>query len=101
MRLRGMSTNPGSTALAAGTLFVFHAALFCWWGFGQVYWRVLSRFIRLDPTFLFRVIDLCFITTSLIVTVGFARTLRGTAAESAARAAIVFAIIDLVCETLQ
>src|SRR6187551_3263398 len=96
-----MATHVGEPIRGARAIFLFHFALLSWWIFVQFYYYVVMRFVKADPSFPMGIVSLCLIVTALLVTARFARGLRGTASETAARIAMVLAVIDVIGETLQ
>jgi hypothetical protein len=85
----------------AHALFVFHLALFSWWAFVQVIYHVVLRFVKADPALLVDSVNLGLTVAAVVVTLRFAEGARGTAAESAARFVVGFALVDLVADLLQ
>jgi hypothetical protein len=85
----------------ARALLVFHSLLWTWWASVQFYYRVLMRRMPIDTAFWFGIVSWCLIATALVLFTRFARGRRGTPAAAFAQAAVVFALIDLIGETLQ
>lgn len=93
--------NPAAPVSAARALLVFHLVLLASWAVVQLYYRVVSRFVTMDQVFWFGVMSWCLIAAAPFMVLRFARERRGTSAASMAYAAVGFAIVDLVGETLQ
>jgi hypothetical protein len=96
-----MPSRVAEPVRGAHALFLFHLSLLSWWAFVQLYYRVVPRFVKADPSFWMGVVSLGLIATALVVTTQFARGRRGTASETAARIAMALAVVDLIGETLQ
>ena len=101
LAVKGAMSSRLAVPVGARALFVFHLTLLSWWTFVQLYYRIVLRFVKSDPSFWMGVVSLGLIAAALIVTARFARGRRNTASETAARVAVALAVVDLIGETLQ
>src|SRR5688500_9754132 len=81
-------------ARGARALFVFHASLLAFWAFVQVFHRAAPSSVVAVSKLPFGIASLVLIVAALVVTTHFALGQRGTPAGSAARVAVVLAVID-------
>ena len=78
-----------------------HLGVSASWLANLLYYRVVMRFVTLNPGLWFGVMSWCLVAAAPLLILRFARERRGTPAATLAYIGVALAIVDLVGETLQ